>query len=87
MSSAEYSFKLFKPIFCIPANSVDPKRSSLIWVHTVCRNDFKNHKQKTKQMTIVVTGTLRVKNNSKTRQCLVSRGGVQCDHAAADKDI
>ena len=29
--------------FCIQANSVDPDqtaRSSLIWVHTVCRNDF-----------------------------------------------
>ena len=37
-----------------------PKRSSLIWVHTVCKNDFKNHKQMTKQTTIVVTGALRV---------------------------
>ena len=35
-------------------------KSSLIWVHTVCKNDFKNHKQMTKQTTIVVTGALRV---------------------------
>ena len=26
-----------------------------------CKNDFKNHKQMTKQKTIVVTGSLRVK--------------------------
>ena len=37
-------------------------RSSLIWVHTVCRNDFQNHKQKTKQTTIVVIGALRIKD-------------------------
>ena len=37
-------------------------RSSLIWVHTVCNNDFnKSIRQKTKQMTIVVFGVLRVK--------------------------
>ena len=36
-------------------------RSSLIWVHTVYRNDFKNHKRMTKQTTIVVIGSLRVK--------------------------
>ena len=48
----------FQTCFCIQANSVDPdQRSSLIWVHTVCKNDFKNHKQ----MTIVVIGSLRVK--------------------------
>ena len=35
-------------------------RSSLIWVHTVCKNDFKNHMQMTKEMTIVVIGSLRV---------------------------
>ena len=28
MSSAEYSCKLFKPIFCIPANSVDPDQTA-----------------------------------------------------------
>ena len=27
MSSAEYSCKLFKPIFCIQANSVDPDQT------------------------------------------------------------
>ena len=37
----------FQTYFCIQANSVDPdqtapKRSSLIWVHTVCRNDLKS---------------------------------------------
>ena len=35
----------------------------LLWVHTVCKNDFKNHKQMTKQTTIVVTGALRVKSS------------------------
>ena len=41
---------------------MDPDQTApLIWVHTVCRNDFKNHKQMTKQTTIVVTGALRVK--------------------------
>ena len=39
----------FQTYFCIQANSVDPDqtapkgavwRSSLIWVHTVCKNDF-----------------------------------------------
>ena len=38
-------------------------RSSLIWVHTVCKNDFENHKQMTKQTTIVVIGSLRVKGS------------------------
>ena len=28
MSSAEYSYKLFKPIFCIQANSVDPDQTA-----------------------------------------------------------
>ena len=34
--------------------------------HTVCNNDFKSNRHKTKQTTIVVTGALRVKckNNS-----------------------
>ena len=34
-----YSWKLFKPIFCIQAESVDPvqTRSSLIWVYNVCK--------------------------------------------------
>ena len=41
---------------------MDPDQTacSLIWVHTVCKNDFLNHKQMTKQMTIVVIGSLRV---------------------------
>ena len=29
LSSAEYSCKLFKPIFCIQANSVDPDQTLL----------------------------------------------------------
>ena len=33
----------------------------MIWVHIVCKNDFSNHKQMTKQTTIVVIGSLRVK--------------------------
>ena len=28
LSSAEYSCKLFKPIFCIQANSVDPDQTA-----------------------------------------------------------
>ena len=33
----------FQTYFCIQANSVDPdQRSSLIWVHTVCKNDLKS---------------------------------------------
>ena len=32
-----------------------------LWGHTVCKNDFLNHKQMTKQMIIVVIGSLRVK--------------------------
>ena len=52
----------FQNYFCIQANNVDPDQTapSLIWVHTVCKNDFKNQKQMAKQ-TIVVIGSLRVK--------------------------
>ena len=45
-----------------------------IWVHTVCKNDFKNHKQMTKQMTIVVTGALRVKLGELTELNLKEAG-------------
>ena len=51
----------FQTYFCIQANSVDPDQNAPKGVHTVCKNDFQNHKQMTKQMTIVVTGALRVK--------------------------
>ena len=37
MSSAEYSCKLLKAIFCIPANSVDPDQTAPKGVHTVCK--------------------------------------------------
>ena len=48
--------------FCIQANSVDPdERSSLIWVYTICNNDFQSNRQKTKQMTVVMFGILRIK--------------------------
>ena len=31
----------FQTYFCIQANSVDPDETpSLIWVYTVCKNDF-----------------------------------------------
>ena len=33
---------------------------SLIWVHTVCKNDFENQKQMTKQTTIILIGSLNV---------------------------
>ena len=46
----------FQTFFCIQT-----VWSSLIWVHTVCKNDFYNHKQMTKQTTIVVIGSLRIK--------------------------
>ena len=59
MSSAEYSCKLFKPIFAY-RQTVSTQIRLLLWVHTVCRNDFQNHKQMTKQTTIVVIGSLRV---------------------------
>ena len=52
----------FLSYFCIQANSVDPDRLLLIWVHTVCKDDFENHKQMKKQTTIVVIGSLRVDN-------------------------
>ena len=54
-------------------------KSSLIWVHTVYRNDFQNHKQMTKQTTIVVIGALRVNNPPKksstdlSLQCTIVR--------------
>ena len=46
MSSAEYSCKLYKPVFayrqtCGPWSDCS-LRSSLIWVHTVCKNDLKS---------------------------------------------
>ena len=47
-------------------------RSSLIWVHTVCKNDFKDHKQTTKQTTIVSIGTLRVNKDCVGTNMLLS---------------
>ena len=38
MSSAEYSCRLSKPIFAYRQTVW----TSLIWVHTVCKNDFKS---------------------------------------------
>ena len=32
--------QIFQNYFCIQANSVDPDQTDLIWVHTVCKNDF-----------------------------------------------
>ena len=70
MSPAEYSCKLFKLFFCTQTNSVDPEQTAprgAVWSgHTVCKNDFQNHKQTTKQMTIVVIGSLRVKISAST---------------------
>ena len=42
---------------------MDPDQTAPIWVHTVCKTDFKNHKQMTKQTTIVVLCSLMVKSN------------------------
>ena len=46
----------------------DQTRSSLILFHTVCKNDFQNHKQMTKQTTTVVIGSLRVKDYGQIQQ-------------------
>ena len=52
----------FSNLFLHTGKQCGPRSdSSLIWVHTVCKNDFKNDKEMTKQMTVVVTGALRVK--------------------------
>ena len=61
----------FQTYFCIPANSMDPDQTA----PKVCKNDFKNHKQMTKQTTIVVTGALRVKFKLLV---LYSRNGNAC---------
>ena len=44
---------------------MDPDQTALTWVHSVCKNDFLNHKQMTKQTTIVVTAGLRVQGQEK----------------------
>ena len=58
MSSAE----TFQTYFCIQANSVDPDQtapSGAVWSgSTLFWKMTQNHKQMTKQMTIVVTGSL-----------------------------
>ena len=41
MSSAEYSCRLFKPIFACRQTVWTLIRLLLIWVHTVCKNDLK----------------------------------------------
>ena len=56
----------FQTYFCIQANSVDPDQTApkgAVWSGSTlfAKNDFKNHKQMTKQTTMVVTGALRVK--------------------------
>ena len=55
----------FQTCFCIQANSVDPDQTAprgAVWSgSTVCKNDFQNHKQMTKQVTVIVIGSLRVK--------------------------
>ena len=54
------TFQTYFGIQAKQANSVDPDQTAPR-VHTVCKNDFWNHKQMTKQTTIVVIGSLRVK--------------------------
>ena len=72
----------FQTYFCIQATVWTQirllLRSSLIWVHTVCKNDFWNHKQMTKQTTIVVTGSLRVKTLQNARRwvCPQTKGQI-----------
>ena len=66
MLSAEYSCKRFKPIFAYPQTvqtliRLLLKEQSELGPHCLQKNDFQNHKQMTKQMAIVVIGSLRVK--------------------------
>ena len=56
----------FQTYFCIQANSVDPDQTAprgAVWSGStlLAKMTFKNHKQMTKQTTIVVIGSLRVK--------------------------
>ena len=55
-----YLLANFSNLFLHTGKQCGPWSDCLIWVHTVCNNDFENHKQMTKQKTIVVTGALRV---------------------------
>ena len=50
----------FQISFCLQANSVDPDQTAP-GSTLFAKNDFKNHKQMTKQTTIVVIGSLSVK--------------------------
>ena len=64
----------FQICFSIQANSEDPDQTAprgAVWSGSTlfAKNDFKNHKQMTKQTTIVVIGSLRVK---------ASRFGTSC---------
>ena len=65
MSSAEYSCKLSKPIFAYRQTVWTQIRLLLMEQSDLgphcLQNDFKNHKQMTKQTIIVVIGSLRVK--------------------------
>ena len=60
MSSAEYSCKLLKAIFCIAANSVDPDQTAPKGAVRSGSTLFAKMFAK-KRMTIVVIGALRVK--------------------------
>ena len=54
----------FQTYFCIQANSVDPDQTAprgAVWSGSTLFAKMTLNKQMTKQMTIVVTGTLRVK--------------------------
>ena len=60
----------FQTYFNIQANSVDsdqtaPRGAVWYWSTLFAKNDFKNHKQMTKQTTLVVIGALRVKRTAK----------------------
>ena len=55
----------FQTYFCMQANSVDPDQTAprgVVWSGSTlfAKNDFLNHKQMTKQTTIVMMGSLRV---------------------------
>ena len=58
----------FQTYFCLHANSVNPDQTApegAVWSGSTlfAEMTFKNHKQMTKQTTIVVIGSLRVSSN------------------------
>ena len=66
MSSAANNCLTLLTYLDIQANSVDPSRSSLIWVHTICRKATKAFTKRQKQTTFVVIGAFKRINTDGT---------------------